>query len=171
MFRLFADLIARNLEAGRKLAATESALVEERAVAELREEFIAVLGHDLSNPTRAIRCLAELLQPATMKIVPGGGATAIKGVMEMRAATALLLFASVTSAVSQELKTAEPQTIPLTVPAGVPLRLYLTKRVSKRLDAAVEARFAGPVYAFDREVIPSGTQATGHVSRLLPVSK
>jgi signal transduction histidine kinase len=61
MFRLFAELIAKHLDADRKLAETESALAEERAVAELREQFIAVLGHDLRTPMRAIRCFAELL--------------------------------------------------------------------------------------------------------------
>jgi signal transduction histidine kinase len=61
MFRLFAELIAKHLDANEKLAATESALVEERAVAELREQFIAVLGHDLRAPMRAIRCFAELM--------------------------------------------------------------------------------------------------------------
>src|ERR1700679_482130 len=40
MFRLFAELIARHLDAGEKLAATESALLEERAESELREQFI-----------------------------------------------------------------------------------------------------------------------------------
>src|ERR1700681_2636574 len=91
--------------------------------------------------------------------------------MEVRQATALLFFAFVTVAFSQDFKSEQPQSIPLTVPAGVPLRLYLTKRVSKRVKAAVEAKLAGPVYAFDREVIPTGTQAIGHVSRLQPVSK
>ncbi|HEX3683572.1 MAG TPA: GAF domain-containing sensor histidine kinase [Bryobacteraceae bacterium] len=61
MFRLFAELIAKHLDANRKLAAAESALVEERAVSELREEFIAVLGHDLRTPVRAVSCLADLL--------------------------------------------------------------------------------------------------------------
>jgi signal transduction histidine kinase len=61
MFKLFAELIGKHLDAARKLAATESALTEERAVAELREQFIAVLGHDLRTPTRAIRCFADLL--------------------------------------------------------------------------------------------------------------
>jgi GAF domain-containing protein len=50
MFRLFAELIAKHLDASRKLSATESALIEERTVADLREQFIAVLGHDL-RPT------------------------------------------------------------------------------------------------------------------------
>lgn len=61
MFRLFAELIAKHLEAGRKLAAAESALTEERAVAQLREEFIAVLGHDLRTPVRAVSCFTDLL--------------------------------------------------------------------------------------------------------------
>lgn len=61
MFRLFAELIAKNLDAGRKLAATESALLAERADAELREQFIAVLGHDLRTPMRAISCFTEIL--------------------------------------------------------------------------------------------------------------
>jgi signal transduction histidine kinase len=61
MFRLFAELIAKHLDVIRKLAVTESALNEEKAVAELREYFIAVLGHDLRNPLRGVRCFAELL--------------------------------------------------------------------------------------------------------------
>jgi signal transduction histidine kinase len=61
MFRLFADLIAKHLDAQRKLAATESALLEERAVSEMREQFIAVLGHDLRAPMRAIRFFVECL--------------------------------------------------------------------------------------------------------------
>ncbi len=61
MFRLFAELIAKHLDAGRKLAVTESALVEERSLSELHEQFVAVLGHDLRTPMRAITCFADLL--------------------------------------------------------------------------------------------------------------
>ena len=61
MFRLFAELIAKHLDANRKLAAAESALTEERAVSDLREQFIAVLGHDLRTPMRAISCFSDLL--------------------------------------------------------------------------------------------------------------
>ncbi len=87
----------------------------------------------------------------------------------MKQLTAFLFFLSV--AFPQDSQTNQPQSIPLTIPAGVPLRLYLTKRVPKRMDALVEAKLAEPVYSFDREVIPSGTQAIGHVSRLESVSK
>jgi hypothetical protein len=66
----------------------------------------------------------------------------------------------------------EPQqSVPLAVPAGVPLRVYLTKRIPKKVGAPVEAKLLEGVYAFDHEVIPSGTQVLGHVSRLEPVSK
>jgi hypothetical protein len=89
----------------------------------------------------------------------------------VKVATALLLFSSAISAFAQDVQSNHFQNVPLLVPAGVPLRLYLTKRVSKRLDAPVEAKLAEPVYAFDREVIPSGTEAIGHVSRIESVSK
>src|ERR1700704_346323 len=65
MFRLFAELIAKHLDADRKLAATESDLLEERAVSELREQFIAVLAHDLRTPMRSISCFSELLARKT----------------------------------------------------------------------------------------------------------
>ncbi len=61
MFRLFAELIAKHLEANRRLSVTETALSEERAEAELREQFIAVLGHDLRTPMRGISGMVGLL--------------------------------------------------------------------------------------------------------------
>jgi signal transduction histidine kinase len=61
MFRLFAELIAHHLDAAQQLNATQAALLEERATSELREQFIAVLGHDLRTPLRALSCFTELL--------------------------------------------------------------------------------------------------------------
>ena len=61
MFRLFADLIAFHLDAQERLAVSEKALLDEREVAELREQFIAVLGHDLRNPLASIHAGSELL--------------------------------------------------------------------------------------------------------------
>jgi hypothetical protein len=61
--------------------------------------------------------------------------------------------------------------IPLLVPVGEPLRLYLTKHVPKRVNAPVEARLIDPVYAFDRQVIPTGTVVLGRVSRVGSVPK
>lgn len=62
MFTLFADLIAQHLDAQERMAANESALHSERETAKLREQFIAVVGHDLRNPLAAIAGGAELLR-------------------------------------------------------------------------------------------------------------
>ncbi len=62
MFKLFADLIAFHLDTQDKLAASEAALLDAREAAELREQFIAVLGHDLRNPLASIDAGARLLE-------------------------------------------------------------------------------------------------------------
>jgi signal transduction histidine kinase len=62
MFRLFAELIAFHLDAAEQLASSEATLLDERKTAELREQFIAVLGHDLRNPLTAILAAAEMLE-------------------------------------------------------------------------------------------------------------
>jgi hypothetical protein len=59
--------------------------------------------------------------------------------------------------------------VPLTVRAGTPLRLYLTKRIPRRLNAPVQAKRLAPLYAFDREVVPAGTEVFGTVTGLRPV--
>ncbi len=62
MFKLFADLIVKNLDGRRKLFEAESALTDEREQSSLREQFMAVLGHDLRSPLRAISCYVDLLR-------------------------------------------------------------------------------------------------------------
>ncbi|MGA2994536.1 GAF domain-containing sensor histidine kinase [Bradyrhizobium sp.] len=49
-FKLFAELIGSQLNSAQSLAASEAILLGERQVSDLREQFIAVLGHDLRNP-------------------------------------------------------------------------------------------------------------------------
>jgi hypothetical protein len=83
----------------------------------------------------------------------------------------LISFVFVTWAQPQTPDSEPQQSIPLTVPASVPLRVYLTKRIPKKVGAPVEAKLLEGVYAFDRQVIPPGTQVLGHVSKLEPVSK
>jgi signal transduction histidine kinase len=61
MFTLFAELIAFHLYAGRQLADSQAALLDERETARLREQFIAVLGHDLRNPLGSIASSAHVL--------------------------------------------------------------------------------------------------------------
>lgn len=54
MFRMFAELIAHELDSLDRMAASQAALLGERETSALREQFIAVLGHDLRNPLAAI---------------------------------------------------------------------------------------------------------------------
>ncbi|MDD2089979.1 GAF domain-containing sensor histidine kinase [Pseudomonas guariconensis] len=61
MMESFARLLAIQIESEQSAQRTERALQKERAMAEVREQFIAVLGHDLRNPLFAITAGAELL--------------------------------------------------------------------------------------------------------------
>jgi signal transduction histidine kinase len=60
-FRLFAELIAFHLDANLRITRSEVLLARERHIAELREQFIAVLGHDLRNPLASIGAGAGML--------------------------------------------------------------------------------------------------------------
>ncbi|MCE3602873.1 GAF domain-containing sensor histidine kinase [Massilia sp. P8910] len=59
---LFAQLISKHLDSELKLTESQSALLYERDTSELREQFIAVLGHDLRTPLSSILLGAELLK-------------------------------------------------------------------------------------------------------------
>lgn len=61
-FRLFAELISLNLEALDRAVAAASALQTERRSAELREEFIGVLGAEIRNPLNAIVTATAVLK-------------------------------------------------------------------------------------------------------------
>lgn len=61
MFKLFAELIAFHLQAHEQLAMSAADLRDERHSSQLREQFIAVLGHDLRNPLAAIDAGTKLL--------------------------------------------------------------------------------------------------------------
>jgi signal transduction histidine kinase len=74
MFTLFAELIACQLDAQERIEHGEAALGAERETAALREQFIAVLGHDLRNPLATIdagarHVLRQKLDAKTVKIV------------------------------------------------------------------------------------------------------
>ena len=62
MFELFAQLIALQLESDRARDRAVTELTDERAAGELREQFIAVLGHDLRNPLAAIAMDSAVLR-------------------------------------------------------------------------------------------------------------
>lgn len=61
MMKLFSELIAFNLDALNSLTETQMKLQEEQRNAETREQFIAILGHDLRNPVNAISLAAEVI--------------------------------------------------------------------------------------------------------------
>ncbi|GAN54712.1 GAF domain-containing sensor histidine kinase [Tanticharoenia sakaeratensis] len=61
-FTLFAELIGLHLSSNETLKATQAALRTEREDAKLREQFIAVLGHDLRNPLASIQAGTRLLR-------------------------------------------------------------------------------------------------------------
>ncbi|UKT65624.1 GAF domain-containing sensor histidine kinase [Pedobacter mucosus] len=61
MFKMFAELIAFHLDALEQLAISEERLSREQETSELREQFIAILGHDLRNPLNAVSNSAQLL--------------------------------------------------------------------------------------------------------------
>lgn len=59
--QLFAQLISKQLEAERRYEDRGSELSDEKATATLREQFIAVLGHDIRTPLSSILHGAEIL--------------------------------------------------------------------------------------------------------------
>lgn len=61
MMEAFARLLSIQIASEESAQRTEHALLEARAMADVREHFIAVLGHDLRNPLFAISAGAELL--------------------------------------------------------------------------------------------------------------
>jgi signal transduction histidine kinase len=62
MFQRFAVLIGLQLDSELQHAEDEAALRIERAASELREQFVAILGHDLRNPLQAIAATGQLIE-------------------------------------------------------------------------------------------------------------
>src|ERR1700687_1123136 len=70
-----------------------------------------------------------------------------------------------------EVERVAPATIPLTIPTGTPLRIAVDQRVRIHDSGeVVHGKVVETVYAFDQEVIPAGSMATGHVKSIAPVS-
>ena len=62
IFSRFAALIASELDHQLRQEQEHTALLDERVSSELREQFIAILGHDLRNPLQAVLASADLLE-------------------------------------------------------------------------------------------------------------
>jgi signal transduction histidine kinase len=78
MFTRFAALIAMALDNQMKRERDQTALRDERATSELREQFIAILGHDLRTPLQAVYATGELLERKLTDPALKGVATRIK---------------------------------------------------------------------------------------------
>ncbi|PTS98534.1 histidine kinase [Pedobacter sp. HMWF019] len=61
MFNLYSDLISFHLHSVDRVSFVELQLEEERKALKLREQFIAILGHDLRNPLGAVSSSAQLM--------------------------------------------------------------------------------------------------------------
>jgi signal transduction histidine kinase len=57
----FAELISRQMEVDDRLAAVETDLISEQAAAKLREQYIAILCHDLRTPLSALKMGVDFL--------------------------------------------------------------------------------------------------------------
>jgi hypothetical protein len=68
-------------------------------------------------------------------------------------------------------KSPAPTIVPLTVPKGTPLQIALDKevRVSK-VGQPIHGLTVEPIYAFDKLVVPVGTEVTGQITELQSVS-
>jgi hypothetical protein len=81
------------------------------------------------------------------------------------AALCILATCAAATLPGQTLSSSEPSlTEHLIVPEGAPLRVILTGKVRFKREEPVRARLVEPVYAFDREVLPAGTEVTGHIT-------
>lgn len=61
LFELYTQLISFHLDTIEELNELSKSLQEEKQIGELRETFIAILGHDLRNPVGTIRMCADIL--------------------------------------------------------------------------------------------------------------
>ncbi|MEG3766652.1 HAMP domain-containing sensor histidine kinase [Alteromonas sp. 14N.309.X.WAT.G.H12] len=57
----FAELISRQLEVNDQLHSAQSALYDEQSAAKLREQYIAILGHDIRTPLSSLKMGVDFL--------------------------------------------------------------------------------------------------------------
>ena len=82
-----------------------------------------------------------------------------------------LIFGQADNPDVSETGAGSPGTIPLEVPAGTPLPVVLDKEVRiQKAGQPIHGKIAEPVYAFDKLVVPAGSEVTGSVTRISGVS-
>ena len=78
MFRLFANLIGLHLDSEDRLAASEQTIARHQVSQDVRDQFIAVLGHDLRNPLASIDAGMKLLERTTLDDKSKGTVTLVR---------------------------------------------------------------------------------------------
>jgi hypothetical protein len=67
---------------------------------------------------------------------------------------------------------ASSQIVPLVLPAGTPLQVKIEKRIRiKGVSQQIEGRVVQPVFVFNKDVIPAGSEVIGHIARLNPINR
>src|SRR5215471_2360773 len=93
--------------------------------------------------------------------------------MAMRRRILVVLAAlAMSSATGRPASAQSDSTIELTIPKGRPLRVALAHDTTvKRVGQTVTGKLTEPVYAYDRIVLPAGTQVEGRITKLDNLSK
>src|SRR5690349_21129919 len=67
---------------------------------------------------------------------------------------------------------AQPQSMALTVPKGTPLQVALDQEVGvKKVGQTIRGGVVDPVYAFDHVVIPVGSEVSGQITKIEPITR
>lgn len=140
MFKLFAELIAAHLDSAERLDAAHAETLLERTNKELREQFIAVLGHDLRNPLGSIASGVNMLkrtddeaQRAQILALMEGSVARMGGLIDN-----VLDFARSRMGAGLVGKTAEPK------PVGPVLEQVVSEFRSVHPDRVIETDFDVP---------------------------
>src|ERR1700688_2492050 len=82
-----------------------------------------------------------------------------------------LLFGQANNPTPTETSALLSSAIPLTVQSGTPLPVVLDKEVRiRKVGQPIHGKIAEPIYAFDKLVIPAGSEVSGSVSRIGDIS-
>src|SRR5690242_9299275 len=83
-----------------------------------------------------------------------------------------LLFGQANNTLISTPAEGSPGAISLEVPVGTPLPVVLDADVRiQKTGQVIHGKIAEPVYAFDKLVVPAGSEVTGSVIRIASVSK